>query len=215
MAVNAVNDGTMSVNSTATADDYFNLITTEPVGDTWRGLGSDWFNESGKAEEDWKREQQAAQNQLYRDLYMFEQEKDFAREQFKSEKDFAREQWQWEKDMSDTAYQRAVQDMKKAGINPVMAVNQGGASTPTGVSASARVASASRSSSGYRGSSYNPNTTGFLTSIISLIAGIYGAGAKSAAAIATANIASEAKKYAADTGYVRDVKWRNWYDKRK
>lgn len=38
--------------------------------------------------------------------------------------------------MSETSYQRAVQDMRKAGINPMYAYSQGGASTPTGAAAS-------------------------------------------------------------------------------
>ncbi|MBQ5153949.1 hypothetical protein EGM85_11900, partial [Macrococcus caseolyticus] len=38
----------------------------------------------------------------------------------------------WQEHMSNTAYQRAVEDMRKAGINPILAYANGGASTPGG-----------------------------------------------------------------------------------
>lgn len=42
----------------------------------------------------------------------------------------------FQREMSNTAYQRAVADMRSAGINPMLAAHVGGASTPTGASAS-------------------------------------------------------------------------------
>lgn len=59
--------------------------------------------------------------------------------------DFSANQAQREMDfqerMSSTSYQRAVDDMRKAGINPLMAVTNGGASSPSGAMGSGAAAS--------------------------------------------------------------------------
>lgn len=95
---------------------------------------SSWFDPSGTA---------AAENR-----YLSALEREYNAEQMRLERDFNSSEAQKNRDfqerMSNTAYQRAVMDMQKAGINPVLAYSQGGSSTPSG-------GSASGSGSGFRG----------------------------------------------------------------
>lgn len=81
-----------------------------------------WFN-AGQMTENWEQQRRA----------QYEQQ-DFAA----SQAAITRE---WQAQLSGTAYQRAMADMKAAGLNPILAYAQGGASTPAGSTASAGAAS--------------------------------------------------------------------------
>lgn len=50
-------------------------------------------------------------------------------------RDIAREQMNFQREMSNTSYQRQVKDLQAAGLNPLLGIGGGGASTPQGASA--------------------------------------------------------------------------------
>lgn len=62
----------------------------------------------------------------------------------------------WQEQMSNTSYQRAVEDMRKAGINPILAYTQGGASTPAGAQGTIGSASMGMASSSALGATALP-----------------------------------------------------------
>lgn len=133
----------------------FGAIQTTPIGNAYRGFGADIFNQRAIAKEEWQRAEQASDNQLVRDLYYQSVANEFNALEAQKDRD-------WQERMSSTSYQRVVDDLKKAGLNPILAYENGGASTPSGStanSASSRTNSTNQTHGGVA------NTASFLQAL--------------------------------------------------
>lgn len=97
-----------------------------------RDILSSLFNQNNIAKEDWIRGEQSADLALQRALYQQQSANDFNASEAQKQRDFTER-------MSRNAYQYAVEDMKKAGINPIYAYYQGGSQMPTASGATSTV----------------------------------------------------------------------------
>lgn len=139
---------------------WLNGNVAQPVGNAKRGITQMFGTTADVAREDWQRVEQSADNALARDMALQEQNNQYDAEQAQLARD-------WQAQREDTYYERMVESMKNAGINPIMAISGGGfdvGSTPTASSSSARSS----------GSNYSPSHNGGngLGAIANVVAGL-------------------------------------------
>lgn len=145
-----------------------NPITGSAVG-TYRGLGSSWFNAENIAAEDYMRSEQSAYNAWQREFYTNQYNNAFNAQQAEIRNAFeaseAEKYRQFEHDEAElaykrnlesesTKYQRAIADMKKAGLNPaLLSPSASGVDAPMASGSAASGAAASSGSGGSGGRS--------------------------------------------------------------
>lgn len=149
-----------------------------PSGGTYRGLGAEYFNAENIAIEDWLRAEQSAK-------IAWDRESAFNSAEAQKQRD-------WEEYMSNTSYQRMVADLRASGLNPILALTNGGASTPQGATATAN------SPRGSDGKGLTADSGKLLGALMQLVgtalmfgSGIYTTNANNAAKIESARLLSQ------------------------
>lgn len=153
------------------------VATPVPVGNTYRALGASLFNTKNIAKEDFARDVQLAQYQQNLNLETLEKQNEFNAVEANKQREF-------EERLANSQYQRAVTDLKKAGLNPILAYQNMGNNTPSGATASS---GSGGSPSVGRSRGAVADDTGFLNGLLGLAntavmlsVGLYGTSVKKA-----------------------------------
>ena len=120
------------------------------------GDAKDWFTGKTQAGYSYRNAKALQEQEAALNMWLMQQQQKFNSAE-------AVKQRNWEQKLSDTSYQRAVKDLKKANINPLLAIHNGGASTPSG-----SVASSGLSSVGFGSAPAGPghDPSGLITSAV-------------------------------------------------
>lgn len=178
-------------NASMPVDNPLSGINTSAQGSTYRGPFSSWLNQSNIEKEDFSRAEQSANNSFLRDLYMTQYNNQFNASEAQKARDF-------QVDFAKNSYKYVVEGMKSAGLNPVLAYQNGAAQAPS-VSSAHSSGSSSRGSS-YRGSNYRDDAASLVGTVIRVLSGMY-LGNLSAQASAVGLLGQDVYNLVGEDGY--------------